>query len=106
VVDDADLVDEGGHLERLLATRPLHVQIVATARADRLRTAFRHWTTEVRRSRVGILLRPDDIDGELLGVRLPRAGRLPPICGRGYLVTEHGTEIVQVATLDLRGHAA
>ena len=106
VVDDADLVDEGGHLERLLATRPLHVHIVATARADRLRTAFRHWTTEVRRSRVGILLRPDDIDGELLGVRLPRSGALPPICGRGYLVTEHGTEIVQVATLDLRGHAA
>ena len=70
------------------------VHIVATARADRLRAAFRHWTTEVRRSRVGILLRPDDIDGELLGVRLPR-GALPPIAGAGYLVTEHGTEIVQ-----------
>ncbi|MEO8695163.1 MAG: FtsK/SpoIIIE domain-containing protein [Acidimicrobiales bacterium] len=105
VVDDADLVDEGGHLERLLATRPLNVHIVATARADRLRAAFRHWTTEVRRSRVGILLRPDDIDGELLGVRLQR-GTLPPISGRGYLVTEHGTEIVQVAALDAHGHAA
>ena len=106
LVDDADLVDEGGHLERLLATHPMHVHIVASARADRLRTAFRHWTTEVRRSRVGILLRPDDIDGELLGVRLPRAGMLSPICGRGYLVTEHGTEILQMATLDVRGHAA
>jgi S-DNA-T family DNA segregation ATPase FtsK/SpoIIIE len=105
VVDDADLVDEGGHLERLLATRPLNVHVVATARADRLRASFRHWTTEVRRSRVGILLRPDDIDGELLGVRLPR-GALPPINGRGYLVTEHGIEIVQVAALDARGHAA
>jgi S-DNA-T family DNA segregation ATPase FtsK/SpoIIIE len=105
VVDDADLFDEGGHLERLLATRPLNVHIVASARADRLRAAFRHWTSEVRRSRVGILLRPDDIDGELLGVRLQR-GALPPICGRGYLVTEHGTDIVQVATLGARGHAA
>jgi S-DNA-T family DNA segregation ATPase FtsK/SpoIIIE len=105
VVDDADLVDEGGHLERLLATRPLHVHVVAGARADRLRAAFRHWTTEVRRSRLGILLRPDDIDGELLGVRLPRAA-LPAIAGRGYLVTESGTEIVQVAWLDAHGHAA
>ena len=105
VVDDADLVEEGGHLERLLATRPLHVHVVASARSDRLRAAFRHWTTEVRRSRVGILLRPDDIDGELLGVRLPR-GALPAICGRGYLVTEATTEIVQVALRDAHGHAA
>jgi S-DNA-T family DNA segregation ATPase FtsK/SpoIIIE len=105
VVDDADIVDEGGHLERLLDTRPLHVHVVASARSDRLRAAFRHWTTEVRRSRIGILLRPDDIDGELLGVRLPR-GALPAICGRGYLVTEDGTEIVQVAWRDTHGHAA
>jgi DNA segregation ATPase FtsK/SpoIIIE, S-DNA-T family len=106
VVDDADLVDDGGHLERLLAAHPLHVHVVASARADRLRTAFRHWTVEVRRSRIGVLLRPDDIDGELLGVRLPRGGALPSICGRGYLVTEQGIEIVQVALLDAHGQAA
>jgi S-DNA-T family DNA segregation ATPase FtsK/SpoIIIE len=105
VVDDADLIDDGGHLERLLATHPPRVHIIAGARGDRLRTAFRHWTVEVRRSRIGILLRPDDIDGELLGVRLPR-GVLPAICGRGYLVTERGTEIVQLATLDAHEEAA
>ena len=105
-VDDADLVDEGGHLERLLATHPLHVHVVAAARADRLRAAYRHWTIELRRSRIGILLRPDDIDGELLGVRLPRGGALPPLGGRGYLVTEQGCEIVQMAMLDAQDSAA
>ena len=106
VVDDADLIDDGGHLERLLASRPLHVHVVASARADRLRVAYRHWTIELRRSRIGILLRPDDIDGELLGVRLPRGGAMPVIGGRGYLVTEQGCEIVQMALLDEQDNAA
>jgi S-DNA-T family DNA segregation ATPase FtsK/SpoIIIE len=105
VVDDADLIDDGEHLERLLATRPLNVHVVAGARADRLRAAYRHWTIELRRSRLGILLRPDDIDGELLGVRLPRIA-MPPIAGRGYLITEHGCEIVQIALHDAEDHAA
>ena len=103
VVDDADLVDDDGHFERLLAARPLHVHVIASARADRLRATYRHWTIELRRSRIGILLRPDDIDGELLGVRLPRGNALPPNGGRGYLVTDSGCEIVQMALLDADG---
>jgi S-DNA-T family DNA segregation ATPase FtsK/SpoIIIE len=75
------------------------VHVLASARADRLRSAFRHWTTEIRRSRTGLLLRPDDLDGELLGVRLPRGGATYPP-GRGYLVTDDGLELVQVARLD------
>ena len=71
-----------------------------------MRAAYRHWTIELRRSRIGILLRPDDIDGELLGVRVPRGGAMPAIGGRGYLVTEHGCEIVQMALLDEQDNAA
>ena len=104
VVDDADLIDDGGHLERLLATRPLHVHVVASARADRLRASYRHWTTEVRRSRIGVLLRADDVDGELLGVRLPRGNTPARVAGRGYLVTDHGIELVQLARHDGLGN--
>jgi S-DNA-T family DNA segregation ATPase FtsK/SpoIIIE len=100
IVDDADSVDDAGHLERLLVAGPPRVHVVASARADRLRAAYRHWTTEVRRSRIGVLLRPDDVDGELLGVRLPRGHALARVAGRGYLVTDQGVDIVQLAHHD------
>jgi S-DNA-T family DNA segregation ATPase FtsK/SpoIIIE len=99
VVDDADLIDDEGELERLLAARPLHVHVIASARGDRLRATFRHWTAEIRRSRTGLLLKPDELDGELLGVRLPR-GKARSTNGRGYLVTDQGVELVQVARID------
>lgn len=95
LVDDADTYDDGGPLAAVLADAPAHVRIVAAGRPDRLRGLFRHWTGDVRRSRLGLLLRPDDTDGELLGVRLPV--RLAPMRhpGRGVAVTEHGWQVVQ-----------
>jgi S-DNA-T family DNA segregation ATPase FtsK/SpoIIIE len=96
LVDDADAVDDGGMLERLVAARRPDVHLIAAARGDRLRSLFRHWTNEVRRSVNAVLLRPDDGDAEVVGVRLPRAtGVLPP--GRGWLVCDGIAELCQFA---------
>jgi S-DNA-T family DNA segregation ATPase FtsK/SpoIIIE len=99
-VDDAEGfedVDEaiGGLLS---AGRPdLHV--IAAGRSDALRSLYRHWTQTVRRSKNGILLRPNiDLDGELAGVTLPRRSPVPFVVGRGYLAQNGELEIVQVAT--------
>lgn len=72
------------------------VTVVGAGRSEDLAGAFRGLGVDLRRRRTGLLLTPGPLDGELLGVRLPRglAERAP---GRGYLV-EHGTLTrVQVA---------
>ncbi len=92
-VDDADRVDG---LEPLLPVPGIHV--LAAATADALRGAYGHWTQRVRRSRLGVLLRPDlDLDGELLGVSLPRRPPVAPLPGRGYLVHDGRFEMLQCA---------
>jgi DNA segregation ATPase FtsK/SpoIIIE, S-DNA-T family len=92
-VDDAERV-EG--LEPLLVLADSHV--LAAATADALRAAYGHWTQRLRRSRLGVLLRPDlDLDGELLGVSLPRRPPVAPLPGRGYLVHDGRFEMVQCA---------
>jgi hypothetical protein len=59
---------------------------------------YGHWTQELRRGRQGIALHPRaDVDGELWYTSLPRHG--PPVLvpGRGYLITDGGVELIQVA---------
>jgi S-DNA-T family DNA segregation ATPase FtsK/SpoIIIE len=58
---------------------------IVSGRSDELATAYRGVGSEARRSHCGVLLHPGPVDGELLGVRLPRrfdAG--PP--GRGVII--------------------
>ncbi|CAN5640155.1 hypothetical protein BH20ACT2_BH20ACT2_26060 [soil metagenome] len=99
LVDDADTVDDAeGVLASLLAGRAPDVHVVAAARADTLRTLYTHWTKALRASKVGVLLRPDpDLDGDLLGTRLPRRSTVPLGVGRGYLVVGGDVELVQLA---------
>jgi S-DNA-T family DNA segregation ATPase FtsK/SpoIIIE len=104
-VDDAEGfedVDEaiGGLLS---AGRPdLHV--IAAGRSDALRSLYRHWTQTIRRSKNGLLLRPNiDMDGELAGVTLPRRSPVPFVVGRGYLAQNGEMEIVQLATAQGNG---
>jgi S-DNA-T family DNA segregation ATPase FtsK/SpoIIIE len=93
LVDDAEAVEE---LDGLLKRPGVHV--VAAARADALRSLYGHWTQDVRRSKVGVLLRPDiDLDGDLVGVTLPRRAPVQMVTGRGYLAHNGELEIVQVA---------
>jgi S-DNA-T family DNA segregation ATPase FtsK/SpoIIIE len=57
------------------------------------------WVRELRKDGTGLLLDPDlDLDGELLGVRLPRRSNafFPP--GRGYLVAGGVARLIQVAS--------
>ncbi len=99
LVDDADLLDDDHPtLAALVADRMPHRHVVAAGRSDRLRQLYGHWSREVRADRTGLLLVPDpDLDGELIGTRMPRRPTVALGPGRGWLV--HGTAegFVQVA---------
>jgi S-DNA-T family DNA segregation ATPase FtsK/SpoIIIE len=98
LVDDADWVaDHDGVLARLLASGRSDMHVVAAVRADALRASYGQWAHAVRRSRLGVLLRPDPaIDGDLLGAVLPRRAA-PRVTGRGYLVVDGEAAVVQFA---------
>ncbi len=99
LVDDAEQVgDDHGRLDALAAGGRPGLAFVAGLRASAMRQAFGHWTRHLRASGVGVLLNPDnDVDGEVLGVRLPRTERLHPVPGRGYLVIGGEVRPVQLA---------
>jgi S-DNA-T family DNA segregation ATPase FtsK/SpoIIIE len=103
VVDDADVFDDGGTLVPLVHPGRPGLHVVAAGRADRLRGMFRHWTTEVRRARVGLLLRGEELDGDLFGVRIPRRPVVPWRPGRGWLVCDDDEQLCQVAHGDVAG---
>ena len=87
LIDDAELVDDPeGVLARLLAGE---ANVLAAGRVDALRSAYGHWTQELRRRRRGLLLQPgSDVDGDLFGLSLPRWPLAPAATGRGYLVAD------------------
>ncbi len=90
LVDDADQVSDPDTLiDRLVAEGDPGVRIIAATRADRLRSGLRHWTAEVRRHRTGVLIDPEDHDGDLLGIRLGfDADRATARIGRGVVVVD------------------
>jgi S-DNA-T family DNA segregation ATPase FtsK/SpoIIIE len=59
--------------------------VVASARSDEIATAYRGIGAALRRNRCGLLLRPGPVDGDVLGLRLPRHHEVVPP-GRGLLV--------------------
>lgn len=99
LVDDAEMVDDPGNvLSALLTERRNNVWVIAAGRADVLRTSYTHWTIAIRRSRIGLALRPQlEIDGELWMTPLPRRviGQFPT--GRGFLIADGTTTLVQSA---------
>ena len=99
LVDDAERVpDRGGRLEALVSAAPPGLTVVAAGRAEALRSCFGHWTSVVRRSRLGLVATAShDLDGDLLGVTLPRRCPVPPRPGLMYLVDQGGCRLVQVA---------
>jgi S-DNA-T family DNA segregation ATPase FtsK/SpoIIIE len=99
LVDDAESVDDaGGVLERLSTSDLRGLLFVAAGRNDGIRTGYSHWTRPLRRSKLGVLLRPDvDLDGDIVGASLPRRAPVAMVPGRGYVVNSGEAELIQVA---------
>ena len=77
---------------------PCVVTMIVAGRTDRLGKAFGHWTQTIRESRVGVLLNPDILDGDLLGCQLPsRLGATG--VGRGWIVNGTEAQRCQAATV-------
>jgi S-DNA-T family DNA segregation ATPase FtsK/SpoIIIE len=75
--------------------RDVDVWVIGASEIAAAHRSYGGWLPELRKERQGLLLQPDpDIDGDLLGVRLPKARTALP--GRGVLVTRYGVEMIQV----------
>jgi hypothetical protein len=98
-VDDAELVDDvGGALAAFAASRRAGLMIVATGKPDSLRQSYGHWTGVVRRSRLGLVIAAsNDLDGDLLGVVLPRRLPIDARPGLAWLVSDGNAVLAQVA---------
>ena len=98
LVDDADTVPDGlGVLDRFIAKAGPGRHVIAAGRNDGVRRQFGLWTQRVRDGRCGVLLMPDhEMDGDLLGIALPRQHRMAPLPGRGYLVADGAVDGVQL----------
>ncbi len=101
VIDDADEVLDGRGALALETVakrgRDAGVRLLVAAQTHTAHRTFGGWLTEARKAKHGLLLAPDiDVDGDLLGTRLPRkSGRaFPP--GRGYVVRRGAVDLVQV----------
>jgi S-DNA-T family DNA segregation ATPase FtsK/SpoIIIE len=99
LIDDAERIDDADRcLRRHLVAGRTGDRIVAAGRADVLRTSYGHWTELLRRSRQGIVLRPQpEVDGDLWGLVLPRRRAVVFGPGRGYLIHDGDVQLVQVA---------
>lgn len=101
LVDDADRVsDPGGILANLAASKDGNVSLVAAVPPEAVRSAFGHWTVDLRRAGAGLVLRPrSDLDADVLGVPLlPRWPVTLSTPGRGVLVSDGEPIPIQVAT--------
>jgi S-DNA-T family DNA segregation ATPase FtsK/SpoIIIE len=101
-VDDAEELAEGPAAAGLetLARRGRDIDVVLVTATERQAAQRAYgWLRDVRKDEHGLLLDPDvDIDGDMLGVRLPRRTNVvfPP--GRGYLVKRGDLALIQIAS--------
>ena len=97
LIDDAELVETNPRFSDLIRERHPDLHVVAAGSADALRTFYGHWTQDLRRSRAGCALRPNVVaDGDLWQTPLPKRGPSRFPAGRGYLVSDGRTELVQL----------
>lgn len=102
VIDDAEELLEGPAsyaLEPLIRrARDGSTRFVVAGEIKALQRAFTGWVTEIRKDKQGLLLDPDpEVDGDLLGVRLPRRKPSQVVPGRGYLIRRGAADQIQVA---------
>jgi len=102
IIDDGSELSDGpvaNDLETIVRRgRDVGVRVVMAIEVQTARSAFAPWIKEVRKDGYGLLLSPNaDMDGDLLGVRLPRTSTTAFPAGRGYLVDSAIVRLVQVA---------
>jgi S-DNA-T family DNA segregation ATPase FtsK/SpoIIIE len=104
VVDDAELVAESAAaaiLDRFIrGARDAGNLLIVAGAADELSVGFRGFVVDARRARTGLLMAPrGPLDGEVLGIRLPRSigagGAAPP--GRALFVHHGAARPLQIA---------
>jgi DNA segregation ATPase FtsK/SpoIIIE, S-DNA-T family len=103
VVDDAEMVDDPtGRLAALVDERSSLLLVAAAGRPDALRHAYGHWTGAVRRSRLGIAMAAcADVDGDLLGMAIPRRMPLAARPGLAWVTAGgSGCELAQLSLAD------
>ncbi|UGQ10370.1 cell division protein FtsK [Yinghuangia sp. ASG 101] len=100
LVDDAELLrdcEAGPDLARLTrrSLRP-DVGLILAGDADSICVGFSGWQVEAKKARRGLVLSPQNtMDGDLIGVRLPRAFVGHPVQpGRGVLHLGDGEQVV------------
>jgi S-DNA-T family DNA segregation ATPase FtsK/SpoIIIE len=104
LADDAETLHDTAVERPLLALRRADADggaaVLLAGSAAEMSACFRGLSVEARRARTGLLLGAmAPVDGDLLGVRLPRSDAAPP--GRGVLVVRGRLTPVQVATTSL-----
>ncbi len=97
LIDDVENVTATDELVRILGRRDGQVHLVAAGRVDLLRTSYGHWTGEFKQQRRGVLLWPDVLDGDVVGVDLPSGSATPALPGRGVLVQGGEVSEIQLA---------
>ncbi|HEY7628993.1 MAG TPA: hypothetical protein VH761_18130, partial [Ilumatobacteraceae bacterium] len=98
-VDDAELVEDVDAVLAGLAGSRRHGLFVACAgKPDSLRHTYGHWSAVVRRSRLGIVTAAaTDLDGDLLGVTLPRRLPIAARPGLSWVVADGVAVLAQLA---------
>ena len=99
VIDDAHRVDDtDGAIATILKRSDGSITIAAAARLDAVRSAYGHWTREIARSRCGVIMTAaGEVDGDLLGVVLPRRTPIPARPGLGWIIDGRGHRLAQFA---------
>ncbi len=98
VADDADRVDDpDGRLASIVKSGRRDVTVVAAGRLEAVRAAYGHWARDVARSRCGLIFASaGEVDGDLLGVVLPRRTPVAARPGLAWAVDGSGHRLVQI----------
>ncbi|HEV7753849.1 MAG TPA: FtsK/SpoIIIE domain-containing protein [Baekduia sp.] len=103
VLDDANELAEtsADQLLNVLVrrSRDSDLRVAGAFESTSLRTGWQPWIKDFKKAGQGLLLDPNqDLDGEILGVRLPRrtSATFPP--GRGYAVIAGTPTLIQTAS--------
>ena len=99
LIDDAERISESADkvFEKLSKGEEIKgVRMIASARPIELRSNYSHWTREMRKARLGVLLQPaPDSDSDMFGM-IPRRAPVQLSVGRGYAYLADSPRLLQL----------